>query len=342
MEPNIKVIAKRFRTFATEECRGSSELYAHLSLRVSETDDILTLATYTREGQPIPNLLFGAVHYLLLKGYDHPLQDFYPSLIDQPRDVEAAFPYFKDFCQQFAGDIIPILKNRCVQTNEVSRCAYLYPVFSHLYDQVKKPLALIEIGTSAGLQLLWDQYRYSYGTHDVYGHKQSNVHIESRIHGDNKPKLPHHMPTVASRVGVDLNILDLETEEDALWLKALIWPEHQYRRALIEKAASCVKAHPLTLVEGDGVALLPNLVKQIPKEHCICVFHTHVANQMSQAVKERLLEHVRQIGEKRDIGHLYNNIQDRDLHLDYYVNGEAFTKVVGRTDGHGRWFTWGI
>lgn len=86
--------------------------------------------------------------------------------------------------------------------------------------------------------------------------------------------------------------------------------------------------------------MLPNLTKEIPGDHAICLFHTHVANQMPSNVKENLLEQVTAIGSDRDIFHIYNNVQDRDLHLDYYLGGKAYEKKVGETDGHGRWFTW--
>jgi hypothetical protein len=107
-------------------------------------------------------LFFGAVHYLLLKGADHPLKDFYPSIVSNPKSYEDSFEYFKDFCLTHRNEIESILKTKLVQTNEIRRCAYLYPIFCTIYEKVKKPLALIEIGTSAGLQLLWDKYSYSY------------------------------------------------------------------------------------------------------------------------------------------------------------------------------------
>ena len=38
-----------------------------------------------------------------------------------------------------------------------------------------------------------------------------------------------------------------------------------------------------TVPEGDGTELLPDIVKSIPEEAVICVFHTHVANQIPEA-----------------------------------------------------------
>ncbi|WP_143521284.1 DUF2332 family protein, partial [Pseudomonas sp. 2995-1] len=93
---------------------------------------------------------------------------------------------------------------------------------------------------------------------------------------------------------------------DFLWLKSLIWPEHKDRRALFEKAANCFVKNPVELVEGDGVDLLKDVVETLPKDTVICIFHTHVANQMTEATKIDLLKKVEEIGKQRDVFHLYN------------------------------------
>src|SRR5699024_5227323 len=134
--------------------------------------------------------LFGAVHYLLLKGKEHPLILYYPSIVEEPKPPQKAFPYFKDFCFLYQDKIIAFLKEKYVQTNEVRRCGYLYPCFSYIYNKVKTPLAIIEIGTSAGFQLLWDTYHYSYFSSDQYGNQQSNIHIQTEFLGKNKPTIP--------------------------------------------------------------------------------------------------------------------------------------------------------
>ncbi len=337
---DYSIISNKFKSFALKECQGSSDLYEFLSLRIAEDEELLNLASEAGEGQPIPNLLFGAIHYLLLKGMDHGLKEFYPTIVEYPRGPEESFFYFKEFCRLYSQQIKELLKTKLVQTNEVRRCSYLFPVFHFIHEQSKKPLALIEIGTSAGLQLLWDKYCYSYGTREVYGDQESKVHLSSEIKGSRKPIFPESIPPVASRLGIDLHTNDLNDKEDYLWLNSLIWPEHQERRALFEKAAECVKENPITLIQGDGVQLLPELIKDMPDGHAICVFHTHVANQMPAKTKEKLLQEIKRIGQNRDIFHIYNNIQDRDLHLDYYLESHEHKRVAGKTEGHGKWFTW--
>jgi hypothetical protein len=334
-------IANLFRNFSVNECKGSSDLYEYLSIKISEDEEVLTLASYAQPGQPIANLLLGAVHYLLLKGKKHTLKRYYRSLVENAdTNFENAFHQFKDFCHEYREEIISLLQTKLVQTNEVRRCAYLYPSFCYIFNKVNKPLALIEIGTSAGLQLFWDQYRYSYGTEEVFGNTQSNVHLQSEIKEDKKPSFLKQSPPVVERIGLDLHVNDLNDEEDYLWLRALIWPEHKERLELFDQAATLVKEKPVRLIEGDGVALLPAIANQIREDAVICIFHTHVANQIPDHIKHELERQIKEIGAKRDVFHLYNNMWDRDLHIDYYIHGNEYCETVGETEGHGRWFSW--
>ncbi len=338
----INQLSKRFKTFAKEECAGSSELYEYLSLKIAEDHELLKLSAYAKKEQPIPNLFLGAVHYLLLKGNDHKLKKYYPSIVDKPRRLQDSFPSFKHFCLTYKDQIIPILQNKRVQTNEVRRCGYLYPCFSYVYEKVKKPLALIEIGTSAGFQLLWDKYSYAYHSNEVYGATDSNVHITSKIKGKNTPFLPKVSPPVTHRYGLDLHINHLSKAEDALWLNALIWPEHKERRTLFKQALACMVNHQnkLHLIEGNGIELLPHFIEKIPIDSTICIFHTHVANQIPVDLKYKLLDTIKNTAKTRDIFHIYNNIWDKDLHIDSYMNGVEYKQTIAETDGHGRWFKW--
>lgn len=340
METNV--ISDRFKVFASRECKGSSNLYEHLSVNIADDDELLRIAAHSRHGQPIPNLFLGAVHYLLLKGKNHELKEYYGSIVKAPRDSATAFTYFRDFCLWHKNEIIPILKNKLVQTNEVRRCAYLYPSFCYIYEKTKRPLAVIEIGTSAGLQLLWDKYCYSYNTDRVYGDVHSELEIISEIRGERSPFLLKQSPPVTSRIGIDLHVNDLKDPEDYLWLKSLIWPEHNERITNFEKAVHCLKAQPLELIEGNGVKLITEIASKIPQEIVVCVFHTHVANQFPQEDKCELIERIQKLGETRDVFHLYNNMWDLHLHLDYYLDGEAHKLTLAETDGHGRWFQWNI
>jgi hypothetical protein len=333
-------LARWFRNFAVRECAGSSDLYEHLSLQIAEDVNLLQLASHARTGQPIPNLLLGSVHYLLLSGKEHSLKNYYKSITNTPEKADEAFAPFKEFCMTYQEEIIVLLQQKIVQTNEVRRCGYLYPAFCYIHEKTKKPLSFIEIGTSAGLQLIWDKYAYSYGTNEVFGNQESDVHIHAEVIGENQPQLLQESPLVAARIGLDLHINDVKKDHDSLWLRSLIWPEHTERVVLFDQAVQRLRKEEVTLIEGDGITLLPEVVKLVPADSTLCIYHTHVANQMPLEVKNLLLEKVKEIGKDGEVFHLYNNIHDTKLRLDSIVNGVESSELVAETDGHGRWFKW--
>ncbi|ASF39361.1 hypothetical protein CEH05_09580 [Halobacillus halophilus] len=333
-------LASIYRTFAQEECRGVSRLYEVLARNIAEDEDVMNFSVKVKEGQPVPNLLFGAVHYLLLQGKPHKLKHFYRSMTDHPMEPEKSFPYFKNFCRLYSKEIGSLLQTKLVQTNEVRRCAYLYPVFCEVHRLTKKPLAMIELGSSAGLQLLWDQYSYAYEGEEVYGNRNSSLLLSSEVRTNTAPFLLKTSPPAGKRIGVDLNISDLTNEEEYLWLKALIWPEHHERRVLFEKAALHYAKNPPQLVEGNALELLETLAANVPANETLCIFHTHVANQFSPSMKKDLLNKIRQIGKRRNVFHIYNNMDDQKLHVDAVINQKEQRHTIGRTDGHGRWFEW--
>ncbi|SDW18082.1 DUF2332 domain-containing protein [Paenibacillus sp. CF384] len=337
----ISSISERFRRFAEKECKGSSSLYEQLSSRIAGDDDLLRLASAGREGQPIPNLLLGAVHYLLLNEFEHELKYYYASIVPNPRDAAAAFEPFKSFCLLYQGELVQLLTTKLVQTNEVRRCAYLYPAFCLIHHLSNKPLALIEIGTSAGLQLFWDKYRYAYdNVEGYYGNQQSPITLTTSLRGPNLPFLYSDSPPVASRIGIDLHVNRLHQSEDRMWMKALIWPEHRERMNHFEEAAGIFDNQAVRFIEGDALACLDSAAVATSEEQALCIFHTHVANQLSLADKHHLFEQIRILGETREVYHLYNNMWDLDLHLDYYRDGRFQSMVLAETDGHARWLSW--
>lgn len=328
-----------FQTFK-ENCLDSSPFYEHLVSEILQDEDMLDLSMNVRSGEPVADMFLGAVHYVLMRGVDHPLALYYPSISDRPKPVEEMYPHFVDFCAVYRGELVSLMQRKYVQTNEVSRSAYLYPVFSSIYSDEERPLALVEIGTGSGLQLFLDSYSYSYGDGRKHGKQDSNVHIESKLVGEPEKELSFILPKINSRIGIDLHSIDVKKEEDRMWLEALIWPEHTERRELFEQAIENIHSDQVKWIEGDGIDTLESVVSRIPENEVLVVFHTHVANQFSEAEKDQLLERIETIGSKRPIYHVYNNIWDRNLHLDYVSPTSRSARIVGTTESHGRWFTW--
>jgi hypothetical protein len=333
-------IAEKFRAFAESETRDSSPLYEQLSMAIAEDPEMLTLASEAQKEQPIPNMLFAAVHYLLLQSPTSALAAYYPSMVESTKPREACYPHFLTFCRKHGDEIKELLKTRRVQTNVIKRCSYLFPSFCRIYNLAQEtPLSLIEIGTSAGLNLLWDYYAYSYGDGKVYGDETSTVKIKATINGEKNPEFLQTCPPIESRIGIDLNVIDLNDSDQSLWLRALIWPEEKERIKLLAAAKKIFAEKPPQLFTGDAIDILPDVIGKIPNNTSLCIFHTHVANQLSREAKNELFEMIAKEGTKRDIYHLYNNVHPT-LHLSYYQNGKIHEEPIAKVHGHGKWFEW--
>ena len=155
------------------------------------------------------------------------------------------------------------MRTRATQTNEAGRCAMLLPVLAAL----PQPLALLEVGASAGLCLYPDRYAYRYGDHRIGA---GSPVLDCAATGMAPPAA---VPEVVWRAGLDLNPLDVTDPADMAWLEALIWPEHAHRRARLRAAAAVAAADPPLLVRGDLVDDLPALAARAPADATLVVFH---------------------------------------------------------------------
>jgi hypothetical protein len=144
-----------------------------------------------------------------------------------------------------------------------------------LLAALPQPLALIEVGASAGLCLYPDRYSYRYG--ETVLHPQSGpsaVMVAPRL--DGPVPVPERMPEVTWRAGIDLNPLDVTSDADVAWLDALVWPEHDERRERLQNAVGIVRREPPRIEKANALEALPALAVEAPKDATLVVYHSAV------------------------------------------------------------------
>ena len=161
---------------------------------------------------------------------------------------------------------------RSTQTNEPGRCATLLPVLTML----PQPLALIEVGASAGLCLLPDHYGYDYGDGHILSPPAAPRPPVFPCAADASTPIPAELPQIVWRAGLDLDPVDLADPEQAAWLKALVWPEQTLRLARLESAMAIAATHQPPVVKGDLRHDLAPLTAQAPRDATLVVLHTAV------------------------------------------------------------------
>ena len=205
--------------------------------------------------------------------------------VDQ-RDFDATLNAWSDA-------IAAVMMTRTTQTNEPGRCAVLLPVLS----QIPGPIALIEVGASAGLCLLPDAYGYAWGQHHLAPPARFAAAPTFACRASDKTPLPSRHPEIVWRVGLDLNPLDLRDAADVAWLENLVWPEHEVRLARLRAAIDIAREAPPRVEAGDLTQDLPALIAEAPTEATIVVFHTAVlAYVRDQADRDRFADLVQDTG----------------------------------------------
>jgi hypothetical protein len=245
----ITAVVDRYGRFARDEAPGRSRLYEEWARRVTVDPTVAAVLARIPDTHRQPPLVFAVLRLLgapLLAG-----------------------DRWAHWVTAHAEAIVAECGRRSVQTNEPLRCAALLPALS----LIDGPIALLEIGASAGLCLYPDRYSYRFRSADgavtaldpVHGPR--TVVLESDIDGDP----PLRLPEIVWRAGIDLEPLDARSPDDRAWLTGLVWPGEEGRRERIEAALDIAAADPPLLVAGDGAAMLPGLAALAPRDATLVV-----------------------------------------------------------------------
>jgi hypothetical protein len=278
-----------------------SELYSNLYTGLEADQEIVPLLAHVDKDQPILILFFSVINFLMLRERHHEFAQFYPYLSPSPRPASEAYLYFRDFCLTHRDEIRSLLSGTRLQTNEVTRCANLLPAFELVsLRSGRQPLAFIEMGASAGLNLNWSRFGYQYGSIST-GDRHSLVQIQCTLGGNYQPPLPETFPSIAQCQGIELFPLDIHKEADVRWLRACIWPEEQERYRLLDAAIAVAQQYPPPLLTGDACDLLPDLLSTIPVDQTICLWHSFALNQGPLHVRECIEQTIVQASSTRTI-----------------------------------------
>lgn len=280
----VSDLAALWRFIADTSCRGYSPLYDRICRTVAEDAEVLDLVSEAPPQGHQPLLLLAAVHYLLLGGLDHPLAAVYAAG-DDPGGADTVVAdadpgrLFVDVCLQERDDILDLLATRRVNTNEVGRSAVIGPALTLVAERHGAPLGHVDVGCSAGLNLLGDRYRLDYGPRGATGPADAAVELHCDVVGGQPPIAPT-LPPVAARVGLDLAPADVHDDHQFRWQLACVWPDTG-RLARTRRALEEARRHPLTLVAGDAVDEVGGVLAGLPPDAVAVVTTTWVAGYFS-------------------------------------------------------------
>ena len=274
--------AALYLDYARHWFTGHSELYRQWAEGVAGSKALLELIADLPAPKRQPNLVFAAARF--------------HGCPDEP------FPVLESYLGRHWPEVRRIILDHATQTNEAGRCATLLPALAMVAEQEKRPLALIEVGPSAGLCLLPDLYSYSYDGAPRLGTGSPLL----RCTTTGNPPIPRALPDIAWRAGVDLNPLDGTDPDTVAWLRALVWPGQEARLEQLEAALATLAtlkpgelqgvAGPPLILAGDLNERIVELVKAAPKHAVPVVMHSAVLAYLDEPRRTRFAETIATLG----------------------------------------------
>ena len=237
--------------------------YARLAARLARQPQLVEPILDGDAGWDAGLRLFAAVHYLVLSGA-------------APDALSGEWDDFASALAAHADALRRRVREQGVQTNEVQRCVALLPAFLTIARETRMPIELLELGPSAGLNLLVDRYRYRYAN-GSWGPVGALLELVAHEHGGLVPAdlLRESLP-VRGRRGIDLSPVDARTDDGYLLLRSFLWPGLEERVARLDAAVATLRAEtePPTLIQGDYVDALAQVVADRPADAVTVVFQT--------------------------------------------------------------------
>jgi hypothetical protein len=305
-------LAERFRDFAADPAHDS--LYVPLAARLADEPRVLDVVAQAPPLQARPVLLFAAVHDLVLAGRAPALAALYPSAGGttgaDPTVVAEAFLTVVD---DHRDAVVETLRTRTTQTNEVGRCGALLLAHGAVAAATGRPLGVVELGASAGLNLWFDTYGYRYtgdgntgdgntgdgNTGDgnagdgIVPLHDDRVPLLRTALGPDAPPAPRRLPTVGHRAGIDLEPLDPGRADDARWLQACVWPDELDRLATLRAALDTAARRPPVVVRGDAIDDVGAAVAAVPAGCTPVVVHSWMLTYVPRERRPALVDALR-------------------------------------------------
>ena len=346
-----------FARFA-DEIRRAAPTYGAICEGVAAAPEVLALLDGVPAPQRRPVLLLAAVHHRLLESPEEPLARHYRTITSES-DNSDPVPAFIAFCAKHARALRSTISNRSTQTNDVGRAALIYLALSPIAADSQAPLGLVDIGTSAGLNLHLDRFTYRF--HDEDGGEVrlpgGAPELDCLVRGATVDAvLDTSLPRIGNRLGVDPSPIDPRDPEEARWLLACLWPDQIERVDRLRAALTVAADHrnEVEILTGSGVDRVAEGVERARAAGCLpVVVNTWSLTYFSPSDRVNYVEELDRLGANDDLAWIYLEAPnetpelpwgevDRNISLSvlrhiHWKGGQCSERTVGIAHPHGRW-----
>ena len=282
--------------------------------------------------------LCAGLHFLVLSGTDKALAAAYAARETDPR---ALWPVLEPVLVRH-GDMLSSWLDNAPQTNEVARSAIIMPALLALARPYRAPLALFEIGASAGLNLIPERYHYRYGS-ATWGDPSAPVRLAPELRGA-VPDLRGGL-VIVERAGGDHAPVDLEDPVARLRLQAYVWADQPERLERCRAAIDLARAAGVRVERRDAADFVERVLAEPPRDAVTVIFHTVVWQYLAEPTRSRIQAALASAADRpadAPVGWVRfeagGGVPPAQLIVTTWP-GEQET-VLAEGDFHGRWLDW--
>jgi hypothetical protein len=303
----VERLRSLFQDFAASQCRGRSLVYERLSEGLADDDGLLGLLLSTPGEQRRPSLFFAAVNVLLASHPDSALAAYYATHGGRRQPDTQLLPALSTFCAEHRDQLGRLLRERSTQTNEIRRCVALRLGLAHVHRHWPGPLALVEVGASAGLNLLFDYYSYRLNGEPLASAAPSPVVVSCEVRGGTSVgRLLAASPEITWRMGIDEHPVNLADPEARAWLEAFIWPEHVDDLATLRAAVNLSLSIPnATVVRGEATTDTVRLLSGLAGDEPIVVFTASLLTYLRTDARAAFVGQLQEVAAHRPVAWVF-------------------------------------
>jgi hypothetical protein len=265
-----------------------------------------------------------------------------------------AIDAFSQFCAARARALTELLSTRRTQTNEIGRCALFVPSFADIAER-RGPLAHVDVGASAGLNLLIPRYDFVYDPGGAIT-TGSSVTITCSTRGD--VPVPGAHPPIAAAIGLDADPVDVGDPLQARWLEACVWPDQVERFERLGAAIEIANREGVDIRRGDAVETVAALVAEAAGSGHPVVTTSWVLNYFSAEARWQFVGVLDRAAESVDLSWVYVESpalcpglpgmpaarqgpkQPTAVVVVHWRDGRRDARHVADAHPHGRWLHW--
>lgn len=280
----------------------------------------------------VPHRVLAAVEYLVLGDE----ADDYRHARDPGEAFLAVVDAHRAWVHRFVRD-------RTIQTNDPQRSWALLPLFLTAAAGARRPLDLLELGTSAGLNLLWDRYRHEYES-GSWGPEGSPLVLRGPERAPVPAGLLGTHVEIRRRRGIDLSPIDASTEDGIRLLYSFVTRDAYRER--VTRAVEVLRDDPPELLHGDYVELLPALLAERDEDALTVVFQTISTVYLPPKDVERVRAAVEAAGREGPLVWIStptpeeHGLCGRQYPLELAVWPGGTRRLVAETSNAGEWLDW--